>query len=147
MTQATQKLIWNGASLTVYEWSRLDLGAMLARRPAIQLVNEAGLSVFESSLLPQMPRLYLVDGSSLSVQAGDGLYSTPRANTGPFTHVEVGYPSENPPETWRGYADDEEKPTNTIYSYIPLPLVLLYIGAHGGIDVDKTFAGYEFKIR
>ena len=38
-----QKLIWHGDPLSVYEWSKLDLGAMLHRRPNVQLRQLKGL--------------------------------------------------------------------------------------------------------
>ena len=37
-----QKLIWHGDPLSVYEWSKLDLGTMLHRRPNVRLVNDSG---------------------------------------------------------------------------------------------------------
>ena len=31
-----QKLVWSEGPLSVYEWSKLDLGAMLHRRPTVE---------------------------------------------------------------------------------------------------------------
>ena len=98
-------------------------------------------------MVPRMPRLILADGASLSVQASEHSYSSPRDNKGPYTKVEVGFPSETPPEAWKEFAEEWDKPTNTIYSYIPLTMVMLYIGAHGGIDRDATFKDYKFQLR
>ena len=36
---------------------------------------------------------------------------------------------------------------DTVYCYIPLTMVMLYIGAHGGIDRDATFKDYKFELR
>ena len=142
-----QKLVFGAEGpISVYEWSKLDLGAMLRRRPAVSLLDESG-QLTAISIVCMMPRLILADGVSLSVQAGRHSYSSPRDDTGPYTKVEVGFPSETPPEAWKEYAEEWDKPMNTVYSYIPLTMVMLYIGAHGGIDRDATFGGYEFKLR
>lgn len=141
-----QKLIWPRGPLSVYEWSKLDLGAMLHRRPIIELLDDRGQPM-DVRTVPQMPRLILVDGASLSVQASEHSYSSPRDNKGPYTKVEVGFPSEIPPEAWKEFAEEWDNPTNTIYSYIPLTMVMLYIGAHGGIDRNATFMDYKFQLR
>ena len=141
-----QKLVWSGGPISVYEWSKLDLGTMLHRRPIIELLDDHGQPV-GVRMVPQMPRLILADGASLSVQAGEGLYCSPRDDKGPYTKVEVGFPSETPPEAWKEFAEDWENPTNTVYGYIPLTMVMLYIGAHGGIDRDATFKDYKFQLR
>lgn len=141
-----QKLVWSGAPLSVYEWSKLDLGAMLHRRPNIQLVDDSGKPLI-GPVATIMPRLILADGTSLSVQASEHSYSSPRDNKGPYTKVEVGFPSETPPEAWKDFAEDWDNPTGTIYGYIPLTMVMLHIGAHGGIDRDATFKDYKFELR
>lgn len=141
-----QKLVWSEGPLSVYEWSKLDLGAMLHRRPIVELLDGHGQPMGVRAV-PQMPRLVLADGASLSVQASKYSYSSPRDDKGPYTKVEVGFPSETPPEAWKEFAEDWETPTNTIYSYIPLTMVMLYIGAHGGIDRDATFKSYKFELR
>ena len=141
-----QKLVWPEGPLSVYEWSKLDLGAMLHRRPIVELLDDHGQSII-GPMTTTMPRLVLQDGASLSVQASKHNYSSPRDNKGPYTKVEVGFPSETPPEAWKEFAEEWDKPMNTVYSYIPLTMVMLYIGAHGGIDRDATFGRYEFKLR
>ena len=141
-----QKLVWSEGPISVYEWSKLDLGAMLHRRPIIELLDEHGKPM-GIRMVPHMPRLILADGVSLSVQASEHSYSSPRDNKGPYTKVEVGFPSETPPEAWGEFVEDWNESTNTIYSYIPLTMVMLYIGAHGGIDRDATFKDYKFQLR
>ena len=47
------------------------------------------------------------DGTSLSVQVGEGLYCSPRNNYGPWHLVEVGYPTETPPNSWVEYWEGE----------------------------------------
>ena len=141
-----QELIWHGDPLSVYEWSKLDLGTMLHRRPNVQLVNDSGKPLI-GPIATMMPRLILKDGTSLSVQASEHSYSSPRDNKGPYTKVEVGFPSGTPPEAWKEFAEDWENPSNTVYGYVPLSMVMLYIGAHGGINREATFEGYKFQLR
>ena len=141
-----QKLVWSEGPLSVYEWSKLDLGTMLHRRPVIDLLGDHGQSLGVYAV-QQMPRLILADGVSLSVQASEHSYSSPRDNKGPYTKVEVGFPSETPPEAWKEFAEEWDKLMNTVYGYIPLSMVMMYIGAHGGIDRDATFKGYKFGLR
>ena len=141
-----QKLVWSEGPLSVYEWSKLDLGTMLHRRPNVQLVDDSGKPLIGPMAI-MMPRLILKDGTSLSVQASEHSYSSPRDNKGPYTKVEVGFPSETPPEAWKEFAEDWDNPTGTVYGYIPLTMVMLHIGAHGGIDRDATFKDYKFQLR
>ena len=141
-----QKLVWSEGPLSVYEWSKLDLGAMLHRRPIVELLDGHGQPM-NIRMVPQMPRLILADGASLSVQASKYMHSSPRDDKGPYTKVEVGFPSETPPEAWKEFAEERDKPTNTVYGYIPLTMVMLYIGAHGGIDRDATFKDYKFEFK
>ena len=86
------------------------------------------------------------DGFKLSVIAGQGTYCTPRPDwpfadnpvpadyPGPYTHVEVGYPSQRPEPwaEWAQYAEDPEKPTGTVYAYVPVEMVRALVAAHGG---------------
>jgi hypothetical protein len=54
------------------------------------------------------PQIICKDETRLSVQASDGHYCSPRINgDGPYSEVEVGYPSVRPPENWRSYFDGE----------------------------------------
>ena len=85
-------------------------------------------------------RIECNDGEHLSVQASLCHYSIPRENNGPYTHVEVGYPSVTPGEKWREYFDgdfDESDGTDSDYGYIPINLVAEFIKAHGGIKKEE----------
>ena len=80
----------------------------------------------------QVQRIVCKDGADLSVQASRTHYCNPRDNDGPYTHVEVGFPSVAPPESWREYAEEWERPTDTVYGYVPVELVQAFIDLHGG---------------
>lgn len=71
------------------------------------------------------------DGFSMSVQAGEFLYCSPRDNIGPYCAVEVGFLSEIEDQLIP-YIDDPEEPTNTIYGYVPIEIVERIIEKHGG---------------
>lgn len=77
-------------------------------------------------------RIECVDGFSLSVQASAAHYCTPRTNEGPWTAVEVGYPSASP-ELILEFAEDSENPTGTVYPFVPIGLVEQLIALHGGV--------------
>ena len=72
------------------------------------------------------------DGFTMSVQASEDMYSCPRENTGPYTSVEVGYPSE-PEELLEQYAEDPEKLVDTVYPFVPVATVGLVLAKHGGM--------------
>lgn len=81
------------------------------------------------------------DGFTLSVVTGALVYCTPRIDTGPYTHVEVGFPSVRPepwedtdgPDGWRRYAEDPgDFPTDTVYGYVPVEMVRALLRLHGG---------------
>ena len=73
------------------------------------------------------------DGFTMSVQASETHYCSPR-ETGAeqYTAVEVGYP--NPPEPLIMYlAEEPDRPTMTVYPFVPAQLVALVIAKHGGM--------------
>lgn len=82
-------------------------------------------------------KITCVDGTTLSVQASQFHYCTPRTDHGPYIEVEVGFPSAPPPETWGQYYDGSREefvsnPSGSVYGRIPVGLVREYIDAHGG---------------
>lgn len=123
------------------DFKKLSLSDMLTKMPLLRIEN----SEFSHKVL--MPRIVCGDGTTVSVQASEHHYARPRTNRGPYKAVEVGYPSVAPPLAWEQYAEDWENPTGTVYGYVPLELVSFYIASHGGINVDKTFERFEFKLR
>ena len=91
-----------------------------------------------------------VDGFKMSVIANWGAYCTPRPAfpsiptmsgheveadyPGPFTAVEVGYPSQCPEpwEDWAEFCESPESPTETVYGYVPVGMVRALVALHGG---------------
>ena len=74
------------------------------------------------------------NGLSLSVQASSRHYSDPKDDTGPYTHVEVGFPSRPVPELIP-YAEmlSSNSYTDAVYAYVPYDLVRQVIYVRGGI--------------
>ncbi|MHC3427237.1 hypothetical protein [Streptomyces sp. DT18] len=100
---------------------------------------------------PTPNRIRCADGFSLSVIAGagaychpfpglarswadDSVYTVPADYPGPYTKVEVGFPSERPEpwSDWAEYAEDPDEPTETVYGYVPVETVRALIDSHGG---------------
>lgn len=74
------------------------------------------------------------DGFRMSVVTGKWLYCLPRNNTGPYTAVEVGFPSRRPEpwSVWGKYADPQAAPTETVYGYVPVEDVRKLVKSHYG---------------
>ena len=107
------------------------LGVIRNGRPDTEYDRYTGGQPFAKLL----PRIVCADGFNVSVQVGKYLYSTPREDAGPWTHVEVGFPSERPEpwDEWSKYVDDAEIPTRTVYGYVPLAMIEALIALHGGV--------------
>ncbi len=80
---------------------------------------------------PLNERTVCPDGFSVSIQANQFAYCLPRRDKGPYTHVELGYPTHNPPDYLMEYCEDDENPTNTVYGYVPIELVERWLKEHG----------------
>lgn len=81
------------------------------------------------------PRARCADGFTVSIQANtDGHYCQPRDTNydGTPWAVELGYPSEADDRLME-YAEDKDRPTNTVYGYVPLDVVEAVVADHGGI--------------
>jgi len=113
------------------------------------------------ALWPSNNRLHCTDGFTVSVIAGGGTYCSPRPRLcapnidwcplpadkalnevectypGPYTEVEVGFPSGRPEPwaEWQEYADEPyDDGTEGVYSFVPVRVVRRLIEAHGGED-------------
>lgn len=85
-------------------------------------------------------KIRCADGFSMSVVTGGGSYSVPRgapfdeSADGPYTAAEVGFPSARPEpwDEWSQYCEDPDKPTRTVYAYVPAHVIRALIDLHGG---------------
>ena len=91
----------------------------------------------DGSRFPLAQRITCADGFSLSVQASHGAYCSPRENLGPWYEVEVGFPSAEP-ELIMSYAEQADRPTDTVYGYVPIEMVERLIESHGGMATEPA---------
>jgi hypothetical protein len=102
-----------------------QLNQRLAKAP---VRSGAGYSFREN-----MPRIELADGESISIQASCNHYCAPRDDEGPWSRVEIGYPSVKPQEEMMEFCEDPNNPTGSVYGYVPIRLACDFINAHGGL--------------
>jgi hypothetical protein len=78
-------------------------------------------------------RIKCRDGFTMSVQASAFHYCSPReTGLGFYEAYEVGYPSEVEP-LLMPYAEDADRPTQTVYGYVPAQVIVSVIAKHEGI--------------
>ena len=86
------------------------------------------------------PRIKCADGFTMSVQARDGAYCTPRVDysSEAYTHVECGFPSSQPvTKELREYFD------GGVYPYVPIAIVQAELDAHGGVVEGRMPSSVE----
>jgi len=85
-----------------------------------------------SDWLELVPCVVCKNGLTFSMQASSSHFCTPKSNDGPWTHVEIGYPSEHlyDLELYRG--DNEEG----VFGRVPIELVTQIVYAAGGLKDD-----------
>ena len=89
-----------------------------------------------------VPAIICKDGAKLSVQASSRHYCSPRDSRGPWGCVEVGFPTVKPPDEWEQWAEDWNKPTETVYGWVPIDAVREFIALHGGEAAKRKHHGY-----
>jgi hypothetical protein len=73
------------------------------------------------------------DGFTMSVQAFEGGYCSPRRDNAPkYIEVEIGFPNRPEPLLMQ-WAEDSSNPCETVYPYVPVERVYLVITKHGGM--------------
>ena len=77
-------------------------------------------------------RVVCADGFTMSIQADEFVYCSPRNDEGPYTAVEIGFPSDRE-ELIIDWAEDKASPTQTVYGYVPSHIVSLVLAKHGGM--------------
>ena len=86
-------------------------------------------------------KVICADGFTMSVQANENAYCSPRANhDGLYTEVEIGFPSAVEPLIMP-WAEDKNRPRETIYGYVPVGTVTNVIAKHGGIVEGEVPSG------
>ena len=86
-------------------------------------------------------RVECADGFSMSVQARESLYCTPRETNAPwYSEVEVGFPSARE-ELLMDYCEEPQNPLETVYAYVPVGTVTNVIAKHGGMVAGEVPPG------
>lgn len=81
------------------------------------------------------PRLMCADGFSVSVQASEYHYCTPRINgADKYETVELGFPNLED-SLITDYAEEDDRPTETVYAFVPVHIVCELVEKHGGIMI------------
>jgi hypothetical protein len=84
-------------------------------------------------LMQRYPKVICADGFEFSVQANSSAYCSPRVDgADKYQEVEVGFPNAIEPMLM-DFVEDEEKPTDTVYPYVPVSVVTSLLAKHGGM--------------
>ena len=90
------------------------------------------------------PLVVCADGFTMSVQANGGAYCSPRVEGAKrYDTVEIGFPSEREDLLMR-YCEQRDKPTETVYAYVPAWVVSLVLAKHGGIVKGEVPNGIPY---
>jgi len=91
----------------------------------------------------QVPPLVCRDGLKLSVQASSYHYCAPRDHVGPWTSMEIGFPSKPVPELreWRQDLEDDQPDEECVFGWVPVEKILETIEKHGGCEQLESVAG------
>lgn len=97
----------------------------------------------------RLQRVTFVNGESISIQANDGAYCSPRRDKRrcytEFFEFELGFPSFES-NLIREYAEDDEDLTGTVYGYVPYKIIQQLIDQNGGsLDWLLCVADNYFK--
>ena len=80
------------------------------------------------------PKALMKDGFSISIQASEFHYCSPRNSIGPWNEMELGFPSELDP-ILDEYAEEPDT-SDTVFGYVPIAIVNELISKHGGIIIE-----------
>lgn len=95
---------------------------------------------YETSRPMVISRLYCMDGESVSIQASEYMYCTPRENYPGWDKVEAGYPSCIPPLTWKEFSEQWDI---NLHDRIQR----FFHGAKFAIDADVKYGKEGSKLR
>jgi hypothetical protein len=80
----------------------------------------------------KIPPILCASGLKFSMQASEHHRCSPRNNQGPWDTVEIGFPSRRV-EDLMPYVEDEDNPTQTVYTFVPIEIVAKIILDNGGL--------------
>lgn len=83
--------------------------------------------------LEHVPQIVCASGLKMSVQASAFHYCTPRESEGPWSTVEIGFPTERVEALMKWMEDwGDTDPTEAVYAYVPVEVVAQVIADNGG---------------
>jgi len=83
-------------------------------------------------------RIVCNDGFSMSVQANEYAYCSPRVTgLGFYDEYEVGFPSREEP-LLTPFAENPGNLTGTVYGYVPVAAIVEVIAKHGGVKGEDN---------
>ena len=82
------------------------------------------------------PRIQCNDGFTMSVQARKFCYCSPRDSVGPWTAVEVGFPSEREDMLMEYLDGDINTPDKSVYGWVPVETVEDIVAKRGGTNAE-----------
>ena len=98
------------------------------------MLRYTGRGGFKATIFPRMK---CKDGFTMSVQGHWGAYSTPRDDFAEnYSRVEVNCPSDVEP-LLMPYVEDANHPTDTVYGYVPVEIVVEVVKKHGGLALSE----------
>lgn len=87
-------------------------------------------------------RVVCFDGFTMSVQADEGAYCSPRVTGAErYAEVEIGFPSHREPLLDRYVEDASVHHSYNIFSYVPASVVSLILAKHGGMVEGELPSG------
>ena len=97
-----------------------------------RIVRRVVQEQFNEPMKKMYKRLHFNNGGSVSVQASDTHYCEPRDNKGPYSKVEVGYPTKGTklPQILMSF---QETPDEMVFPYVPANVVEVMVEMNGGI--------------
>ena len=92
-------------------------------------------------------KIICADGFEMSVQAHNGAYCSPREdNAEKYTAAEVGFPSRVEPMLMQ-WAEESSRPTDTVYGWVPVQVIINVIAKHGGMISGELPAGMPILMK
>lgn len=80
---------------------------------------------------PVNTRATCPDGWSVSIIAKSGAYCSPRGDRGPWTHVELGFPTAHEPDLEVYKEPLQERHEDSVFPYVPVEVVEAILVKHG----------------
>jgi hypothetical protein len=96
---------------------------------------------------PLYGRVEFNNGGKVSIQASRSHYSTPRKDEGPYTHVEIGFPTRETripkllirfEENSQNGQGEDFNPYESVYPYVPASVVKKLIQMNGGVKSGEV---------